>query len=130
MIKDPTTEYNNILSEKIFFILMLILVYSSAIYFFSFITADPDLWGHLRFGKELWETCNLHYTDVYSYTAYGKQWVNHEWFSELVMYLIFNLFGSPGLLIAKLIIGFMIVFIVLKISLYRSRILCSRLSFA
>ncbi len=81
------------------------LVYSSALYFFSFITADPDLWGHLMFGKEIWTSKAIPRFDIYSYTAFGAEWINHEWLSEVLMWLVFNTFGSPGLLIGKMIIG-------------------------
>jgi hypothetical protein len=81
------------------------LVYSSALYFFSFITADPDLWGHIMFGKEILTSKAIPRFDMYSYTAFGAEWINHEWLSEVLMWQTFNLLGSPGLLVGKLIIG-------------------------
>jgi hypothetical protein len=89
--------------------LIAFLVGSSVLYFFSFITADPDLWGHLMFGKEIWTSKDIPHVDMYSYTAYGLQWINHEWLSEMMMWLVFMKFGSPGLLIAKMLIGFIVI---------------------
>jgi hypothetical protein len=86
-------------------LLVILLVYSSAFYFFSYITADPDLWGHLMFGKEISASKSIPSVDIYSYTAFGAEWINHEWLSEVIMWLVFNTFGSPGLLIGKMIIG-------------------------
>ena len=106
-IMDPTTKNN--FYRKIFNVLILLLVYSSVIYFFSFNTADPDLWGHLMFGKDILANNSIPRMDIYSYTAYGMDWINHEWLSELLMYGIFNLVGSPGLLVGKTIIGLLIV---------------------
>ena len=57
--------------------------------------------------------------DIYSYTAYGERWINHEWLSELFMYSIFNIFHSSGLLIAKLCIGILTVLILIRITLNR-----------
>ena len=91
--------------KNTFRLFAIALVYSSALYFFSFITADPDLWGHLMFGKEIWTSKAIPRFDIYSYTAYGAEWINHEWLSEVLMWLVFNTFGSPGLLIGKMIIG-------------------------
>ena len=113
------TPLNLNVTDKYLHILLRIIVYSSAIYFFSFITADTDLWGHIKFGKDIWISKALNRFDIYSYTAYGREWINHEWLSELVMYLVYNLFGSPGLLFGKLLIGIVIVHILSSISFNR-----------
>jgi hypothetical protein len=108
------------LSEKVLNLIIRILAYSSAVYFFSFITADVDLWGHIRFGKDMWEAKTFQWVDIYSYTAFGSQWINHEWLCELIMYFVYHAFGSPGLLIGKLLVGFCVVFLLSRISLYRT----------
>ena len=102
-----------------FHILIRILVYSSAFYFFSFVTADTDLWGHIKFGKDMWDAMAFQRVDIYSYTAFGSEWINHEWLSELMMFFVYRIFGSPGLLIGKLLVGFAIVFLLSKISFHR-----------
>ena len=101
-------------------LLIRILVYSSAFYFFSFVTADTDLWGHIKFGKDLWAAMAFQRVDIYSYTAFGSGWINHECLSELLMYFVYNVFGSPGLLIGKLLVGFSIVYLLSKISFHRA----------
>ena len=106
--------------DKTFNLLIRILIYSSAFYFFSFVTADTDLWGHIKFGEDLWTAKALHRFDIYSYTAFGSEWINHEWLSELVMYFVYHIFGSPGLLIGKLLMGFSIVYLLSRISFYRT----------
>lgn len=100
--------------------LFRILVYSSAFYFFSFVTADTDLWGHIKFGDDLWASKTLHRFDIYSYTAYGREWINHEWLSELLMYFTYTIAGSPGLLLGKLLIGFAIVYVLSRMSFNRT----------
>ena len=100
--------------------LLIFLVFSSAVYYFSLITADPDLWGHIKFGEDLWLSKSFPWVDTYSFTAYGREWFNHEWLSELIMYLVFHFFGSSGLLIGKLFIGLSIVFLLFKICRYRT----------
>ena len=106
--------------EKTFNFLIRILVYSSAFYFFSFLTADTDLWGHIKFGKDLWAAMAFQRVDIYSYTAFGSEWINHEWLSELIMYFAYHIFGSPGLLIGKLLVGFSIVYLLSKIVFHRT----------
>ena len=48
--------------------------------------ADPDLWGHVRFGLNILEHGRLHTADPYSFTS-GRSWVNHEWLSEVAFAL-------------------------------------------
>ena len=107
--------------QNIFDKLLIMVAFSTAFYSFSYITADPDLWGHIRFGKELFEAKSFLYSDIFSYTAYGHEWVNHEWLSELFMFCIFNVFGSIGLLIMKMLVGLAIVYILFIISRYREK---------
>jgi hypothetical protein len=106
--------------ENGFRVLAAALVYSSSFYFFSHLTADTDLWGHIKFGHDLWVSKAFHRYDIYSYTAYGHEWINHEWLSELIMYGLFDLFGPAGLLVGKLLIGFSLVLILSRICAWRS----------
>jgi len=64
----------------------------------------------------------IHYiymVDIYSYTAYGMEWINHEWLTEILMWLVFSAFGSPGLLVGKMIIGLITVSLISVISYNR-----------
>ena len=74
--------------DKTFNLLIGILIYSSAFYFFSSVTADMDLWGHIKFGKDMLGKMAFQRADIYSYTAFGSEWVNHEWLSELLAVLV------------------------------------------
>lgn len=63
-------------------------------------TADPDLWGHLTFGR-LTLTGGLARTDPFSFTAPGAPWLNHEWLSEVLSFVAFGVFGPRGLVLFK-----------------------------
>ncbi|QPJ64566.1 MAG: hypothetical protein G3M78_03815 [Candidatus Nitrohelix vancouverensis] len=76
---------------------------------FSLTTADPDLWGHIKFGESAWQEGALPSEENYSYTAPGHRWINHEWLTEILFYKIFSIFGSGGLLVMKMLIGLFIV---------------------
>jgi len=95
-------------ASRAFPILFRILILAYAFNQFSLITADPDLWGHLKFGEAAWMQKALPATDPYSYTAQGLPWVNHEWLAEIIYYLIYAALGSTGLLIFKLALGLFI----------------------
>lgn len=67
---------------------------------FSFTRADPDLWGHVRFGLDTLQTWSLPSVDPYSFTQ-DTPWINHEWLSELQMGLAWAAGGTVGLALLK-----------------------------
>jgi hypothetical protein len=60
---------------------------------------DPDFWWHLRTGKLIFETHVVPHADIYSSTFAGREWVAHEWLSEVLMYLVNQAFGYAGLVV-------------------------------
>lgn len=74
---------------------------------FSENTVDNDLWGHVLYGQRAWVRGGLEYTDVLSWTAAGRPWINHELLAELVMGGVHRIGGGTGLWL--LMIGFAIV---------------------
>lgn len=64
-------------------------------------TADPDLWGHVLYGRDIATTRTLSSTDPYSFTS-DRRWINHEWLAEVVMYAAFASAGGTGLVALKL----------------------------
>ena len=97
------------------------LVYLSAALSFSYITADPDLWGHIKFGEETWSVGHIPKTDSYSYTAFGQPWVNHEWLTEVIFFLIYSALDSTGLLAFKLLLGLGVIHLMSQLYLSRER---------
>jgi hypothetical protein len=103
-----------------FYFLIRILMYAFAFTQFSYVTADPDLWGHLRFGQDIWEQGRVHDTDPFSYTAHGHTWINHEWLTEVSFYLIYLTLGSAGLLCFKALLGIFIIHLLSSIYFARA----------
>src|SRR5262245_15610964 len=66
--------------------------------------ADPDLWGHVRFGLDTLSTGRLTTTDPYSYTS-DIPWLNHEWLSEVMMGAAYRTFGTLGLVALKMVLA-------------------------
>lgn len=62
--------------------------------------ADPDLWGHVQFGRDALSD-GLPTTATYSYTAEGHRWINHETLAELALAIGMGSIGPTGLLIFK-----------------------------
>ena len=63
--------------------------------------ADPDLWGHVRFGQGVLNTWHLTRHDPYSYSAARHVWTDHEWLSELVLAFSYGALGVAGLKLMK-----------------------------
>lgn len=63
--------------------------------------ADPDLWGHIRFGLAVLAQLHLVHRDPYSYSVPGHLWNNHEWLAEVLMAALFKHAGVPGLVMMK-----------------------------
>ncbi|PYX37142.1 MAG: hypothetical protein DMG75_08065 [Acidobacteria bacterium] len=67
---------------------------------------DPDFWWHLRTGQYIAQTHSVPHRDIYSFTNEGRQWITHEWLSELIFYGIYLSTGFAGLIVLfGLIIG-------------------------
>lgn len=70
--------------------------------------ADPDLWGHVQYGREVLRDGTLPRTTTWSFAAEGAQWVNHENIAELLLAWTVDSFGMPGLPAMKLVMAIII----------------------
>jgi hypothetical protein len=75
--------------------------------------ADPDLWGHVRFGVDILHGW-LPSTDPYSFTS-DVGWTNHEWLAEVCMALSWTVGNGTGLIALKLLAMGMIVSVALAV---------------
>jgi len=67
-------------------------------------SADPDLWGHVQYGRDALAE-GLPATTSYSYTAEDYRWINHENLAELLLAAGIDTIGPIGMLIAKCLLG-------------------------
>lgn len=63
-----------------------------------------DLWWSLKTGEYIIENLRVPHVDIFSYTLGNRAWLDHEWFSQVLFYLIFSWFGPLGLNIFKALI--------------------------
>ena len=82
--------------------------------------ADPDLWGHLRFGLDTLGTLgtgSIVRADIYSYLSGlsgDYPWINHEWLAEVIMATAWNAAGAAGIVAVKVAIGLAIAIVVCR----------------
>ena len=82
-------------------------------------SADPDLWGHVRFGQDIIAAGQLPTNDSYSFTS-DRPWINHEWLAEVLMAAAYAAGGARGLVALKALLA--IGAIVLVTVLLRQRV--------
>lgn len=58
---------------------------------------DPDFGWHLRTGEYIVTTSSIPHADLFSYTAAGEPWITHEWFTEVVIYFLYQAGGMFAL---------------------------------
>ena len=68
--------------------------------------ADADIYLHVAAGQWIIENSSLPLADPFSFVMQGKPWVTHEWLSQLLMALAYEMLGWFGvLLIAAVAFG-------------------------
>lgn len=60
---------------------------------------DPDFWWHLKTGQLITETASIPHADPFSHTMPGREWVAHEWLSEVLIYGVYRAAGLTGLIL-------------------------------
>jgi hypothetical protein len=62
---------------------------------------DADFWWLLRAGRYMVETRSFPTTDPFSATAQGAPWLNHAWGFELLVYGLYALAGTAGVILLQ-----------------------------
>lgn len=75
-----------------------VYVFAYVFLFASRPLSDGDFWWHLKTGEYIVKNLSIPRTDFYSFTVPGRQWVAHEWLSEVIFYLIYSRFGFNALI--------------------------------
>ena len=77
--------------------------------------ADPDLWGHVLFGRDIVANRLIPSHDPYSFTS-DRPWVNHEWLAEVSMFVAYEALGAAGLVGLKLVVvGLLLALVILSL---------------
>jgi hypothetical protein len=58
---------------------------------------DLDFWWHLQAGHLIAITHSIPHIDVFSYTAFGHEYIDHEWLFQLILYATYSAFGPLGI---------------------------------
>jgi len=58
---------------------------------------DPDFWWHIRIGRWMVDNCRLPSTDIFTYTVPNHVWTDHEYLTEILMWLVYSRMGAVGI---------------------------------
>jgi len=75
--------------------------------------SDSDIWWHLATGRYIIESGQIPKTDIFSHTVPGREWIDHEWLSQVAFYFMYHLFGFAGPVLLKsacLLVAFFFLF--------------------
>jgi hypothetical protein len=87
-------------SRKLLFLFTLALISAAAIFRIS----DLDFWWHLKTGQLIIQQRAFQYEEVYSFTAAGREYIDHEWLFQVIAYLSYAAAGPAGVIILKTLI--------------------------
>ncbi|PIU58384.1 MAG: hypothetical protein COS89_00650 [Deltaproteobacteria bacterium CG07_land_8_20_14_0_80_38_7] len=94
----------SIISKPPSVFLCLSLLFGFALFIGATKIADFDIWWHLKTGEIIRAWGTIPKYDIFSYTAPGASWVNHEWLFQVFASFLYDHFGIASLTLAKLAI--------------------------
>lgn len=66
--------------------------------------ADLDFWWHLQTGRVITLMKAVPHTDIFSFTAAGHEYVDHEWLFQVLQFATYNIYGAAGVAILKTLV--------------------------
>lgn len=77
--------------------------------------SDEDTWWHLKQGELYVTTRSLPAQDPFSFTTAGREWIKYSWLADVLFYLVFRAGGTPGLVLLRLLLLFLIALILYRL---------------
>ena len=85
-----------IINNKKFLLISLFICFS--LFLCTFIFKESDYFWHIKAGEYMTNKGILT-KDIFSYSAFGKYWMSHEWLFEVIIYNLKRLFGNYNMII-------------------------------
>lgn len=91
------------------------LVFGLLVYLSSGPLDDPDVWWHVRLGKQILHTHHLPHHEAWSYAALGHDWTPTAWLSDVVYGGLVDLAGLRALIFLKLVVCAVAAWVILRL---------------
>lgn len=78
---------------------------------------DPDMWWHLRLGREMVEGGKIIFNDTFSFSLPNYEFVNHSWLLDILTFYLYEIFGLLGVNLVYggfTVAGFWFIYLLLK----------------
>lgn len=69
---------------------------------------DLDTFWHAANGRVMVETGRIVSEEIFSFTAFGTRFHNHEWLSQIILFLVYDGWGTSGLIGFKVLLTLLI----------------------
>ena len=66
---------------------------------------DPDVWWHIKFGRDILLTHHWPTTENFSFTAPGAPWMEYEWLGDVLLAAADRAWGLRGLMLLDFALG-------------------------
>jgi hypothetical protein len=66
---------------------------------------DPDVWWHIKFGRDILLTHHWPTTETFSFTAPGAPWMEYEWLGDVLLAVADRAWGLRGLMLLDFVLG-------------------------
>ena len=83
------------IGNMVFVSVLFVLIFSSG----QGLLADGDTGYHIQTGEVILQTWRVPMEDIYSFHSPALKWTAHEWLSEIIMAVIFRMFGLTGVVV-------------------------------
>jgi hypothetical protein len=97
-------------TRTLFLLIIGYLTFLITVYF----NTEYDSYWHIRVGEWIANNIKVPDTGIFSHTKADAPWTPHSWLSEVIMYLIFNASGWPGLVVMGISATTLSILIMLK----------------
>jgi len=82
--------------HRILVSLSVLAISLTAVFLSLHLLDDTDILWHLKTGEVIFHHGPPH-QDIYSFVAEGNEWIDAQWLFQLIIYLVYRLFGFPGM---------------------------------
>jgi len=96
---------------------ILLVLFFGLVFLYSFNQINnPDTFYHLKAGQYILENFKIPTHDIFSSSAYGADWVPHEWLAQIIFYSIYAASGFFGLVFFSALLGVLTYFILWRLA--------------
>ncbi len=93
---------------------LVVVMFFTLSIFTTYLGADPDLFARLAVGKLIFASHEVTSIDPFAFTPKKTLWIDHEWLSGVVFYLVSTIHFAQILFGLKVLLAFLTIYIFLK----------------